>query len=322
MAERYAVGVDFGGTKILAGVVNLETGRLAGTGKKKTRQIHEQDDVIKRLISVVDEALADSGVDPRQIVGLGIGAAGQINRAKGILVYAANIGISDMPIAQPISEHYGLPCLLGNDLETATLGELNFGAGRKCDDFVCIFVGTGIGSGIVKEGKLHQGYTGSAGEIGHIVLDPYGRLCGCGSLGCLEAYASRTSIAKRIVSELSRGTSSVIRDKIDLNKGILRSKAISDAIESGDELVTRCVTEGARFMGMGLATVINFYNPQRIILGGGMVQEVELYFHVAAEQARQRSLKVPAKKVEIVKAELGDYSGIIGAALMLRAKAG
>jgi glucokinase len=318
MAEKYAVGVDFGGTKILAGVVNLDNGRLVSSGKKKTRQVQEHDDVIKRLNDVIDEALIDAAIRPNQLAGIGIGAAGQVDRKKGVLVYAANIGVSDVPLAQPISNRYKVPCYLGNDVEVATLGELKFGAGRRCDSFVCIFVGTGIGSGIVSGGTPWRGHTGSAGEIGHIVIDPHGRLCGCGALGCLEAYASRTAIAKHIVNELKRGTDSFIRDKIDLQKGILRSKALAEAVQMQDELVVHCIKEAAEFMGMGLATVMNFYNPQRIILGGGLIQEVDLYFQQVVKVAKRQALKVPTKKIEIVKAELGDYSGVVGAAMLVR----
>ncbi len=318
MPEPLAVGVDFGGTKILAGVVNINTGRLASTGKKKTRQVQEHEDIVKRIIAVIDESLSEAGVEAKKLTGIGIGAAGQINRQKGILINAANIGAQDVALAQPLSEHYGVPCVLGNDVEIATLGELNFGAGRKCDHFVCIFVGTGIGSGIVEKGQIYRGATGTAGEIGHMVLDPYGRPCGCGAYGCLEAYASRTAIAKSILAELNRGSDSMIRDKIDLTKGILRSKAISDAVDAGDELVLKSVSQAAEFLGMGLASVLNFYNPERIILGGGLIEAVDLYFHLAVKYAKQQALKVPAKKIEIVKAELGDYAGIIGAAQLVK----
>lgn len=320
MPEPLAIGIDFGGTKILAGVVNLETGRLVGTGKKKTRQVSEQDDVVKRIITVVDEAVQDAGVDVKKLQGIGIGAAGQINRQKGVIVSAPNIGAVDLSLSQPLSQHYGLPCQLGNDLEVATFGELHFGAGRKCQDFVCIFVGTGIGSGIVEQGKMRRGTSGTAGEVGHIVLDPYGRLCGCGAYGCLETYASRTAIAKNIVAELNRGADSIVRDKIDMSKGILRSKAMAEAIAVGDELVIKAVSQAAEFMGMGLATVMNFFNPERIILGGGAIEAIDLYFQIAVKQARSRALSLPAKKTEIVKAELGDYAGIIGAALLSKEK--
>jgi len=322
MADKFAVGVDFGGTKIAAGVVNLETGRLVGTSKKKTRQVHEQDDVVKRIISVVDESLGDAGVDAKKLQGVGIGAAGMVNRQKGILLAAVNIGANDLPLAEPISKHYGTPCKLGNDVEVATLGELHFGAGRGCDNFVCIFVGTGIGSGIVRDGKIIRGATGTAGEIGHMVLFPDGRQCGCGSFGCLEAYASRTAVAKTILVDLNRGLDTVLRDKVDMTKGILRSKVLANAVTSGDLVAKTAIEECARFMGMGLASVINFYNPQRIIMGGGLIEAVELYFHLAAQEARRRALKIPAKKIEIVKAELGDFSGIVGAAMLMRDGAG
>ena len=236
MPEKFAVGVDFGGTKISAGVVNLETGRLVGAAKKKTRQVHDELDVVKRIIAVVDESLSEANVDIKKIIGVGIGAAGMVNRQKGILLAAVNIGANDLPLTEPLSKHYNLPCKLGNDVEVATIGELKFGAGRNCDNFVCIFVGTGIGSGIVREGKLVRGATGTAGEIGHMVLFPDGKQCGCGSFGCLEAYASRTAVAKSILVDLNRGLDSVIRDKVDMTKGILRSKALAQAVQSGDEL--------------------------------------------------------------------------------------
>lgn len=318
MAEKFAVGVDFGGTKIAAGVVNLDTGKLVGTARKKTREVKEQEDVVKKIISVVDEAVEESGIRLEQVEGIGIGAAGMVNRQKGILLAAVNIGANDLPLCEPLSKHYNKPSRLGNDVEVATIGEKAFGAGRDCDNFVCIFVGTGIGSGIVHEGKLHYGATGTAGEIGHIVLYPDGRACNCGAYGCLEAYASRTAIAKSILTDLNKGLDSVVKDKIDMTKGILRSKAIANALDSGDEVVTNAVNQAATYMGTGLATVINFYNPSRIILGGGVVEAVSYYLEVARAQARRKCLKIPSRKVDIVKAELGDFAGIIGAALLLK----
>jgi glucokinase len=318
MGERFAIGVDFGGTKISAGVVNLESGKLVAAAKKKTRQVHEEADVVKRLTIVIDEALQDVSVDRKKIVGIGIGAAGMVDRQRGILLDAANIGVQELPLAEPISAFYKLPTFLGNDVEVATLGEMHFGAGRNCANFVCIFVGTGIGSGIVLNNSLLYGACGTAGEIGHMLLFPDGKLCGCGAYGCLEAYASRTALAKSIVTDLARGLESSVRDKIDMSKGILRAKAIANAITAGDHLVTTNVTETARYFGMGLASVINFYNPARIVIGGGLVEAVDLYLQVATKEAKRRALKIPGKKVEIVKAELGDYAGIIGAAMLAR----
>ena len=317
MGEKYAVGIDFGGTKILAGVIELSSGRLIGTGKKKTRQPNDVTDVSKRLIAVVDEALAEANIPQKDLAGIGIGAAGMVNRERGVLLNAVNLGLTEVPMTEPLSQHYGVPAKIANDVEAATLGELRFGAGKGCDHFICIFVGTGIGSGIVIDGKILRGASGTAGEIGHTVLLPFGKQCGCGAYGCLEAYASRTAIAKMLVNEINRGAVSVISDKIDLTKGILRSKAISNALEVGDELVTRTVHEAAQFLGIGLATVINLLNPKRIILGGGLIEASDDYLKIASAEAEARALKMAVKKTEIVKAALGDFAGIIGASQLL-----
>lgn len=314
MTDTYAVGIDFGGTKILAGVVELTTGRLVGTCKKKTRTPGDTLDVAKRLSAVVEEALAAAGLNKKQLTGIGVGAAGMVNRERGVLLNAVNLGLTEIPITEPLSREFGVPAKLGNDVEVATIGEMKFGAGKGCDNFICIFVGTGIGSGIVINNAILKGAAGTAGEIGHTVLYPNGRICGCGAHGCLEAYASRTAIAKFVASEVARGQESVVRDKIDPTKGILRSKAISQALEAGDPLVSRAVTEAARALGVGLASVINLLNPKRIILGGGLVEASDLYFRIASEEALSKGLAIAVKKTEIVKSGLGDYAGIIGAA--------
>jgi glucokinase len=318
MNERFAIGVDFGGTKISAGIVNLNTGALLAAAKKKTRQVHEESNVVKRLIAVIDEALDDAQADRKKIVGIGIGVAGWVDRQRGILIGAPNIAAQNLPLTEPISAHYHLPTVLGNDVEVATIGEMHFGAGKNCPNFVCIFVGTGIGSGIVLNSTIYRGATGTAGEIGHMLLFPDGKLCGCGAYGCLEAYASRTALAKSILKDLSRGLESVVKDKIDMNKGILRAKAIANAIAAGDSVVINNVTETAKYFGMGLASIINFYNPAKIVIGGGLVDAVDLYLEVAIKEAKRRCLQVPGSKVQIVKAELGDYAGIIGAAMLAR----
>jgi len=318
VAEKFAVGVDLGGTKIMAGVVNLATGRLMASAKKKTRVVADGQDLVKRIAMVVDEAIRDAGIETKKLAGIGIGAAGMVDREKGILLAAANIGANDVNIAEPLQEQFGLHVKLGNDVEVATIGELAFGAGRECDNFICLFVGTGIGSGIVYQGEILRGFTGTAGEVGHIVVVADGRDCGCGNFGCLETYASRTAIARNCVYDINRGFDSVLRDKIDPTKGGLRSKAIAQAVEMGDLVATRAVDHASCMMGIGLATLVNFYNPQRIILGGGLIEALPVYFDKAEAEARRRSLRIPSHKTEFVRAELGDYAGTIGAALLIR----
>ncbi len=313
-----AIGVDLGGTKIACGVVDIKTGRLIGTTKKKTRVLDDEKDVWQRLQSTIDELLAETNVDINDTLGIGIGTAGMIDRKKGMLLLAPNLGVSQVSITEPISKHYAIPCRLGNDLEVATLGELEFGAGRNLNSFVCIFIGTGIGSGIICDGIPYLGATGTAGEIGHTIVVPDGRKCGCGGSGCLETYASRTAIAKDILSGIEKGIGSTISEKIDLSKGIIRSKALASAVESGDQLVIGAVSKAARYMGIGLASLINFYNPSRIILGGGLIEAVGLYYEEALKETKLRVLSVPGRKLDIVKAELGDFAGIIGAAMLMK----
>ncbi len=316
MSDRYAIGIDFGGTKILAGVVNTKTGKLLATSKKKTKQANEHREIIRKLETVVDQVLELSGLDMRQIDGIGIGAAGMVDRAKGILLAAANIGVNDVKLAEPLARHYGVPTTIGNDVEVATLGELHFGAGKGCEDFVCVFVGTGIGSGIVRGGSVWRGATGTAGEIGHTVLFPEGRLCGCGGNGCLEAYASRTAIARQIIAGMKRGKVTTLTEAADDGKGMLRSKTLAEALEAGDELVHECIVDGAKYLGTGLASVVNFLNPQRIILGGGLVEEIPLFYESAVHELSLRCLPIPRKKLDVRKTKLGDFAGIVGAAVL------
>lgn len=316
MGDSYAIGIDFGGTKVLAGVVNTTTGELVATSKKKTKQASEQQQLLRKLTIVIDEAVEEAGLDFDSIESIGIGVAGMVDREKGILLSGVNIGANNLKIAEPLIDHYGIPVKLGNDVEVATLGEMHFGAGKKCENLVCVFVGTGIGSGIVHDGMIYHGVSGTAGEIGHTVLFPDGRLCNCGGLGCLEAYASRMAIARQVVAGIKRGVSSSVAGEIDENKGLLRSRTLAQAVVDGDPLVTRAVIDAAKYLGVGLATIVNFYNPERIILGGGLVEEVGLYFNVAVEELQQRTLPIPAKTLNVKKAKLGDFAGIIGAAML------
>jgi glucokinase len=323
VGDKFAVGVDLGGTKILAGVVNLTNGQILSTAKKKTRVVEEGSELVKRISACISESLelaqtVDSKFEPKKLVGIGIGAAGMVDREKGILLAAANIGTNDLPLAEPISAQFGLPVKVGNDVEVATIGELHFGAGRGCDNFVCMFIGTGIGSGIVNNGKIYHGGYGTAGEVGHIIVVPDGLPCGCGGYGCLETYASRTAIAKAVLYDINHGMETVLADKIDANKGILRSKAIAQGLEVGDHSTVRAIAQASMYLGIGLATVVNFYNPKRIILGGGLIEAVPHYFDLAELEARRRSLRIPSRKTEIVRAELGDYAGTVGAALLFK----
>lgn len=320
----FALGIDLGGTKVLAGVVDTATGEIRATALKRTRGEHGPTDVLQRMLSVAEDAIAESGVRPEEVTAAGIGVAGQVDTDRGVLIRAPNLpeSLAGAHLAGSLGDDLGLPVVLVNDVVAAAAGEAGFGAGRDHPDFVCIFVGTGIGGAIYQGGRPHFGATSTAGELGHTVIDKGGRICSCGGLGHLEAYASHTAMVQSILAALRLGRHSVLLDlEPELNPddpqgSTVHYKALAEAIEAGDELALETVREAAEYMAAGLVSVINFYNPPLIILGGGVVGTIELFRREAMTRARQQSLIVPRRQLEIVSAQLGEHSGIVGAALL------
>ncbi len=313
--NKYSIGIDLGGTKVLSALVNKETGEVLSFVKKKTKKDKGIQKVIQKIINSVNELMGESGIGKENISEIGIGAAGQIDRKNGIILSAPNLDIENLNIKEILENEFKIPVYVGNDVEIATIGELFFGSGKNENDFVCIFVGTGIGSGIVQNGKIRYGATGTAGEIGHIVVDPGGRPCGCGGCGCLEAYASRLAIEKRITGALKKGRKSDIVNYLVEDKPI-KTSMIRKALENKDELVLQILNEASDYLSSGLATVINFYNPKIIVLGGGLMDAIDYFYERTVQMAKVKSLPIPAQNIQFRKAKLGDFSGVTGAALM------
>lgn len=325
MANDLAIGVDFGGTKLLAAVVDVSNGAILGAAKKKTNSDDDAQALMERIYSGIDEALDNANLKKKgSVQGIGVGIAGQIDTEAGILLGAPNLSQAtvDLPIARMLQERYKIPAALLNDVQVAALGEGRFGAGKDCDDFFCVFVGTGVGGAIVHDGRLYTGATGTAGEIGHLIIHANGRHCGCGGRGHLEAYASRTAITRTILGELKRGRKSILTKLEpslaggDSDGSALRSGLLARAMKENDPLVTETLTEAGTDLGLGMASVINLLNPRRIIVGGGVIEAVDYLFEVASQRAIRESLPTPAKATEIVRAQLGDNAGIVGAALL------
>lgn len=321
MTEKvYALGIDLGGTKTLAAVIDVVSGEVIASARKRTRAERGQDFVAQRIIELAMAALDASKVAAEKLLAVGIGAAGQIDRETGVVVDAPNLGVRDMPLGSLLGKQFGKPVAVGNDVEVAALGEYIHGAGKGYNNFVCMFVGTGIGSGIVQNGRMYTGLTGTAGEVGHMTVQAEGRICGCGSRGCLEAYASRTAITRAILAEIHHGRSSVLADdaakQLKEGEAIIRSGILANAIQKKDELTIEVISEAANYLGYGLASVMNFYNPECIILGGGVIEAVDLLFETAVRRARTIALAAPAKKTPMLRAKLGDFSGVVGAACL------
>lgn len=313
--KKYSIGIDLGGTKILIGLVEKESGKVVSHIKKKTKKEKGPENIVRKMVEGVGELLEESGKSFTEISSIGIGSAGQIDRKNGIIIGAPNLDCYNLNLKEILQNKFNIPVFVGNDVEVATIGEQKFGAGKGCADFVCVFVGTGIGSAIVKNGHIIYGATGTAGELGHIIVDLNGRPCACGAHGCLEAYASRSAIETRIEGALKKGRKSCISEYLEEGKAIT-SSMIRKSIEREDELVTQCVSEASEYLSGGLASVINLINPELIILGGGLIEAVDYFYKQTIKKAKSKSLPVPAEKIRFSKTILGDYSGVIGAALL------
>lgn len=319
MAAHYAMGIDVGGTKIYAGVVNAETGEVLATARKRTHPERGVDFFSQRLLAVAQEALDTAKLsDDEAIAALGIGIAGQVDRAKGVLLASPNLaqGLQNLALADLLQSQFKVPVVVGNDVEVATYGEQQFGAGRGYDDFVCVFVGTGVGAAIVQGGQIRRGITGTAGEIGHTIVQYGGRICGCGGRGHLEAYASRSAVTRVLLAELKRGRESKLSELLKEGDSAVRSKMIARCISDGDSLVIETVTEAADYLGAGLGSLATFYNPQCIVLGGGLIEAAPLVIERATLRAHEAALPTATRSLVITKCALGDNSGIVGAAWM------
>jgi glucokinase len=321
------LGIDFGGTKILAGVVDTHSGEVLSHSKRRTVSQPGHTEALNSLSEAIEEALKDAGVSGKTMEAVGIGVAGQVDAETNELTRAPNLPqeLLGNAIVKAVGKDCGGEVRLFNDVAAAAAGEAAFGAGKGQPNFVCIFVGTGIGGAIYRDGKPYLGSTNTAGEIGHTTIDFDGRLCGCGGKGHLEAYASRTAVVRTILAGMKQGRASTFSrlvpdpDPNDPAHAPIRSKALRKAVEEGDALTIDMIDDAARHMAAGLSSVVNFYNPPLIVLGGGMVDAVDRYFDRAASHASQEALRVPGSQVQIVKAALGDYSGIVGAAVLAEA---
>lgn len=315
-SPEFMIGIDLGGTKILAAVIDKD-GLILSRAKKRTKAEKGEDSVLKRLVSASHEAMDTAGVKPEQVMGIGMGCPGPLNPVKGIIHEAPNLGWKDFHLKEAMENALGLQTHLFNDVNAGTWGEYKLGAGQGCNSCIGVFVGTGIGGGIVIDGKLHDGASFCAGEVGHICLDPNGPVCGCGARGCMEAFASRTALTRDIWTEIKRGKKSVISDSVKKSGEQIRSKILRDAYLGGDEVVCKTIDNSLNYLADGLTSIVHILNPEKIILGGGVVEALgEVYMEKVSQRMKRRAFKSMMAPLEIVEARLGDDAGILGAGLL------
>ena len=310
------IGIDVGGTNVKIALVN-EQGNIIYSNSIPTRAEMGYEYTINNMKEAIAELIKETKSDAKSIEGIGFGFPGQIDYQKGIVRLAPNIpGWVEVPIAEIIEKEFGIPTRVDNDVRCAALGELNYGAGIGCENLICITVGTGIGSGLIINGKLVRGASNAAGEIGHIKLDMNGGpLCGCGDRGCLEAFASGPSIVAMAEEYIKGGKSTKYRE---LANPDITPYIVSEAAKQGDPVAKRIFTIMGEYIGIGLASVVNLLNPEKIIIGGGVAAAGDLLLNPIKENLIKRAMPIAGAAVEIVPAQLGNSAGVIGASLLIK----
>jgi len=315
---EYVVGVDFGGTKILAGVFDSAL-KCLGKTKVSTKSERGQEEVIERIARCVQDVVDECDLDLKQIRGIGIGAPGAINPETGTVIFAPNLKWEDVPLKKELEKKLEVPIFLENDGNICTLGIYETELKSKPRNVIGIFVGTGIGGGLIIDGKLYSGFNRTAGEIGHMVLEVGGPKCGCGNKGCFEALASRTAIFRQIQAAVKDGQKTVLTEMLGEDLKDLRSGDLRKAIRKGDKFTEKIVEDAAEYIGIAVANLINILNPEVVVLGGGVIDALEdEMMAVIVETAKENAMSGTAKGIEIIASKVGDDAGILGGAVLAR----
>jgi glucokinase len=315
---EHVVGLDIGGTKIMATVVDHEFS-VVGRCRKRSRSRKNHELAEDRIFRIVESAIEDAGKPA--IKGIGVGSPGPLDPKRGVIIETPNLGWKNFPLADILTKQFGVPVIVDNDVNVGTYGEWCFGEVSDCEDVVGIFPGTGIGGGIIINGKLLHGFSGAAGEVGHITVEYDGPYCGCGKRGCLEALASRIAIAKEIAALAARGDAPYIAANCGTDLVEIRSGVIVRAIEAGDEMVEQVVRRAAYFIGIAVGNLINILSPEAVVLGGGLVAAMEkLFIEEVKRGVADHAMPFLRKNVRIVAASLGDDAVVLGAARMIAEK--
>lgn len=315
--RRYLGAVDLGGSKILS-VVADEEGRILGENRRPTAANEGPEAGLERIAASLEAALAEAGLRIADLRAVGVCSPGPIDPTRGVIPAAPNLpGWYNVPVSQYLTDRLGIPALLENDATAAAYGEFVYGAGRGCRHIVYITLSTGIGGGLVLDGRLYRGASGAAGEIGHITIDADGPLCGCGKRGHVEALASGRAIAREAEALLARGGSPLLA-RLAEEEGELTAATVHRAAGAGDAEAIRILRRAGYYLGIGLAAYVDVFNPEMVIIGGGLRHMRDFYLGPAEQEMARRAMAEPLRVVRLVEAALGDYTGAMGMVALLR----
>lgn len=311
MSQKYVIGVDLGGTKILTALANLE-GTILHRVLVDTGANDPTEAVVGRIIETVEQVLRDGGASKEEVKRIGIGSPGTLNIEKGIVLQSPNLRWWNVPVVEMMESVLKIPVLLENDANAAALAEHAFGAGKGARNMVYMTISTGIGGGIIINNTLLHGACDSAGEIGHHTIDPDGPRCGCGNYGCLEAMASGTALGRYGREAVEQGAETMMQTMVQSIEEV-NGAIVTKAAEAGDPVAQEIVKKVGSYIGIGIANLINILNPGRVVLGGGVMKSGHLFYDTIMQTVEARAMEAPRKCCEIVFAELGSDVGVQGA---------
>jgi len=312
----YVIGIDIGGTNLVVGAVAVDGSELRGLRSEPTRPREGPERVLHRLAELARATIGElrSTVANREILGVGVGAPGPLDTREGVVFLTPNLGWVDLPLRQTLANELRLPTSLDNDANCAVLGEWWRGAARDAEHAIGLTIGTGIGGGIIVDRRLYHGASDCAGEFGHTTIDPEGRRCNCGNYGCLEAYASGPAIALRTVEAIEAGAESTVVVRAGGDLRALTAEHVFNAANDGDELALEVVRATARYLGAGVANLINIFNPEVVVICGGVTQAGDRLFGPLRQEVARRAFKPAVAACRIVPGELTGTAGVYGAA--------
>ncbi len=312
--EVWAVGIDLGGTKIEVAQVD-GSGRLVQRLRRPTNVKDGPFAIRAGIAAAVRDLQKNAASSP---IGVGVGVAGQVDTKLGIVRFAPNLGWQGVPFQADLSQALGLPVVITNDVRAATWGEWLHGAGKGCDDLVCLFVGTGIGGGVVSRGEIISGCSNTAGEVGHITIDLNGPPCHCGNRGCLEALAGGWAIAQQAQEAIARDPmeGAHLLRMVDGKPGAITAKIVAQADREGDPLARRILDRVAQALIAGAVSLVNAFNPCRLIMGGGVIEGMPELIDRISQGVQQQALSAATLTLQVLPAQLKNDAGVIGAATL------
>ncbi|HYN82497.1 MAG TPA: ROK family protein [Gemmatimonadaceae bacterium] len=324
MREQFIVGVDLGGTNIAAGAMPTDGTREIAMRMGQTRAEEGSAAVVERIVRMIEDVIeqtrAETGAERSDFLGVGIGSPGPLDRAKGVIIVTPNLGWENFPLRDEVGSRVNLPASLDNDANCATLGEWWCGAAKGGRNVVGMTIGTGIGGGLILDGKLYHGSSDAAGEIGHTTIDSTGRRCKCGNYGCLEAYASGPAIAQRACELLKVDGDSILSEMVNGDVSRITAQIVFEASKRGDAVAIEVVRDTAHFIGVGISNLINVFNPDTVVIAGGVTQAGDQLFDPMRAEVRRRAFKPAVEACRIVPGNLPLSAGVVGAVATFKAQ--